>query len=158
MTEREQAFVARYEFPPPRVVTETEKFYAVDGDKRFYLGRDENGAEFAAHLRALGGTVESRRVRDETFADLDPAWLERAHAVREELRSLAGGDEGAVATLDAYNGVLTIHTPTRLGQREHQKRRRVAEAWLRAEKLEWTLHCATQHSDAACRPLAEVSA
>lgn len=153
---REQSFVARYSFKPPFQSRKTEALTLVDEDAKLRIGRSDMGdaAKLAAIFERLGFKVE-RVAQEVSSYDLDEGFMKRAYVVKHAAEELihAALDDGGETVFDAYDGLFSVRTPTRLPRTLHHERRALIEKWLRSEALEWTLSCATEHSDAVCKPI-----
>ena len=161
---REQSFVARYNFDPPFLTTRRVRMHVVEGEERHYIGLAEHAWSLrVAQLLEVAGHKVEREEKESREYDLPDDFRERAREAAVAARNAyakpaqgeqyEAGDDAGDVVLSLYDGLVTVRTPTRLGQGLHKERRRAIEAWLRAEGVKWTLTCATEHSDAACRPI-----
>lgn len=155
---REQSFVARYSFDVPHVGSAVEKptatyFYVRNpAGEEFFVTSSEYSTDkgLVAELRRCGVELVER-VKDATRdvrRVVDPKW--------------ESGVDGFNATNSVEDGEVRLHreygwchvrTPSRLGTREHMRRRGLVERFLRAHGVTFTLDCATEHSALVCRPV-----
>ena len=162
---KEQSFVARYSWKLVLPERPVKVHYVRDGESRIYLGQadiDPKRARLVEMMVKAGLIIETEERTQPTW-EIPKDQMSRGFEARAAVCLLieaaeAGGDQEAApsagdASYSPGEGLFTVRTPTRLGQKEHAARRRIVEEWLRAEGLEWSLTCATEHSDAVCRPI-----